>query len=162
MRKPMTKKKYIEGLELDLIEIYAYRQLQSEGFDFRYGYISNDKLQSEDAYFKMEQLDLEELYEYETELLYQINMYHIHRNIRLNRHARKAITQQKLKRQMGNGNWQVWFHDNGKFLVKSTGGAKVKRWVKKQSRKKIRKSKIDFPLKGNGFHKIFDYFWELD
>ena len=162
MIKSMTKKKYIEGLELDLIEIYAYRELQSQGFNFRYGYVPNNKIQSEDVYFKMEQLDLEELYEYSTDLEYQIDMYHRHKKIRLNRHARKAITQKKLKSHYSHYHGMCYWHDEKNIFVRDTGRKIRKRCIKKQARKKTRRRKNDFPLKGNGFHKIFDFWWELD
>jgi len=156
--------KCIKELELDLMDIKAYRQLQSDNFDFGNGIIINDSPVSEDVYFKMEQLDLENaLYcdSYIDDLEYIIDLYYKHKKIRLNRHARKAITQKKLKSHYSHYHGMCYWHDEKNIFVRDTGRKIRKRCIKKQARKKTRRRKNDFPLKGNGFRKIFDYWWEL-
>lgn len=39
--------------------------------------------------------------------------------------------------------------------------SKNKTYFKRMSNKKIRRSKFDLPQKGNGHHKLFDYWWTL-
>ena len=45
--------------------------------------------------------------------------------------------------------------------IKSCYWEQLRRTLKRQSRKKLRHTK-DLPLRGNGFHKCFDYWWLHD
>lgn len=45
--------------------------------------------------------------------------------------------------------------------IKGCYREQLQRTLKRQSRKKLRHTK-DLPLRGNGFHKCFDYWWLHD
>ena len=63
----MDKKKKLEELKLDLIEIKAYRDLQDEEFCFDgVNILKNDSNYSEDVYYKILEYNLKlEIEEYE-------------------------------------------------------------------------------------------------
>lgn len=51
--------------------------------------------------------------------------------------------------------------DNGNEYVKLVGRNNYKRFCKRMSRRKIRRSDIDFVGKGNLCNKYFDYWWNV-
>lgn len=54
-----------------------------------------------------------------------------------------------------------WYGDEIRYPKRYYRG-KRSSYLKKMSNRKIRRYKGDFSPKGNGFHKVFDFWWELD
>ena len=94
-----------EELKGDLAEVKAYRDLQSEPFDFGTGLITNDSKQSEDAYYEMQEQDLEEFIENIEAELQRVER---NKNRRLNRYARKQRAKRKKKRLADQGVYFVY------------------------------------------------------
>ena len=87
---------------------------------------------------------------------------------RPNKHKRNAIHKAKLwkliDKDYGDG-YHVWGNcrmDEEPRYPKRYYRGKRSPYLKKLSNKKIRRYKGDFSPKGNGFHKVFDFWWELD
>lgn len=153
-----TKEDYINQLE----EIEAYRSLDGEDFDFGTGLIINEmSLGSEDAYYEMDIWALEDVIEYWD---YPIHTKRKKRKKRENKYARNRKYKDKLWKDVEKDWTHVWM--NGKWYQEGTHPKRYYRgkrstYLKKQSNKKIRQYKGDFAPKGDGFHKVFDFWWEL-
>lgn len=153
-----------EELLLDLIEVRAYRELQSEPFDFGTGLIENDSKFSEDAYYKMEENEilekLRDLEEGKTKKNKQVNNKKI-------KNKRKYYLDKKAEKRMKKlheiGVYQVYEainEDTGEKYMDKFYLSGRKGFAKRQSNKKVRKSN-NFPLKGGGYRKVYDYWWEV-
>jgi hypothetical protein len=75
----------------------------------------------------------------------------------LNHYARKQIDKHKLNKLKICGWWMVGECDT--HLYRYYKGKRSK-YLKQISNKKVRRCN-DIPLKGNGFHKVYDYWYEL-
>lgn len=150
-----------EELKGDLAEVKAYRDLQSEPFDFGSGLITNDSKESEDAYYEMQEQDLEELLD---NIESEINEVERKNRKRLNRYARKQRAKRKKKRLADQGVYFVYEKEcretGNKYVTQFylTGSRKL---AKRETNRKIRNSKNDFSLKGGGYRKKFDYWWTV-
>lgn len=153
------KKILPEELILDIIEINAYRDLENETFIFGSIELKNDgeyKMGSEEVYYEMELQYLEEAL-----LALKENKFIVNRskNIRLNRYERKKITQKRLKK-IHSYTWWTTSYDENLDIYKRHYISGCKKYAKYCSRRKVRNS-FDFPLKGNGYRKCFDYWWTI-
>jgi hypothetical protein len=147
-------------LELDLLEIEAYRALESETFDFGEGEMRNDgeyNLGSEDAYYEMEIQNIKDaLLDLEYE---HPNKQETKNNNRLNRYHRKKVGKRKLKK-LTNYNWWSAYYDEDAGYYKRCYLSGRKGFAKRCSNKKVRKE-LKFPLRGSGYKKCFDYWWTV-
>lgn len=73
---------------------------------------------------------------------------------------RKKINKQKLKKSAYKGRAPIYYDENKNRYVKCNLSER-KKFIKKASSKKIR-TDFSFPLKGNGYRKVYDYWWILD
>lgn len=160
--------KEIEETELDLIEIRAYRTLQSAPFDFGAGIIYCDGIYgSEDAYYEMEEQELEDyLYGLIGEKRFNYNHSD---NIpkkklrkRLNKYLRKKITLQKYKKlskSLRHSWYGIYYSEEKQRYIRIyfSGSRKV---IRKESEKKVRRIN-DFKFKGSNFKKVYDFWYEL-
>lgn len=145
---------FYEGCTID--EIRAYRELESETFDFGEGKMKMEGWYgSEDAYYEM--CLPEECKNYKE--------YHHKRSIKkhkypLNRYAKKQITKNRLQYLKQYGSW--WTVSNAKGYLRRcyVDENHITKKLKRHSNKKVRKYK--YGLKnGNYYRKVFDYWWEL-
>lgn len=161
--------KSLKDLQLDLIEIQAYRENQ----DYKdkeyytvwwiYDVDQNEKDDptSEDEYFSIIEQSLREAIEYYDENNPSIIK---KRKLRLNKYERKKITKQKLNKLKGKCAYYVVGTTNDDRLYRcylskrSTGRTHM---YKRISNHKVRRNN-EFKLKGNGYRKVFDYWWEVD
>lgn len=160
--------KEIEETELDLIEIRAYRALQSAPFDFGTGIIYyDDTYGSEDAYYEMYEQELED---YLDGLIWKRRFNYNHPdNIpkkkfkkRLNKYLRKKITLQKyekLGKILRHGCYGVYYDKQKQRYTRIylSGRRKV---IRKESEKKVRKTN-NFKFNGSNFKKVHDFWYEL-
>ena len=151
--------KKIQEAKLDLIEIKAYRALQSSH-------------SSEDGYYEMEEQNiedyLEELLNIKEIMINNINnnINHCHKNKfkkRPNKYLRKKITLQKYKKLSKNlyKSWYAIYFNEDKQRYIRIYNSNCRQYAHKQSEKKIRKSNV-FKLKGSSFKKVYDFWWEVD
>ena len=151
--------KRIQEAKLDLIEVKAYRALQSSH-------------SSEDGYYEIEEQNIENYLE---ELLdtKEIMINNINNNIndydrnkfkkRPNKYFRKRITLQKYKKldyDTKNYWYAIYYNEDKQRYIRIYNGS-CRQYAHKQSEKKIRKSN-DFKLKGSNFKKVYDFWWEID
>lgn len=169
----MTKQSIVE-LEMDLIELEAYRTLQSEDFDFGTGLIKYKGIYgSEDAYYEMDQQDVEDVLE---DLNWMQNNYYLSeqddlevktnkRNINLHN---KRKYKKKLKCMADNYNGRYYyvilekeniFGQSYLLMNHSRYGPGCKKRVRKNSNKKIRQYKKGISNSG-GYRKVYDYTFE--
>lgn len=150
-------KELIEELLLDLEEFEAYRDLQGEAFDFGTGLITNDSKISEDAIYKNKIKELKEL------LSSNVAPKKQEKKCRLNKHAKlrkKKIKMTKLLDYCTSGA-VLRKDENGVRYVKKYYVSNRSKHAKKITNKIVRKSKNDFSLKGAGYKKKHDYWWEV-
>lgn len=147
-------------LELDLIELEAYRNLDNEVFDFGEGEIRNDGefgLGSEDVYYKIQISNIENiLMDLKEDCPYRKNNKN---KKRINKYYRKRIDKKKLEKLDKYSWWAVYFDDKKGFYKRYYLSGR-KKFIRKCSNKKVRKS-VGFSLKGAGYRKCYDFWWEL-
>lgn len=153
---------------LDIKELIAYRTLEGQDFDFGNGLIKNDlTFGTEEAYWQMEQQDLESIicdddgdkdgYVSKFDWLRKPKL----KIPKLYPYYRKKITRHKLIKLKDIARWiYVSYDEYKKYYSRRHGGQKVKRDLKQISRRKVRNRK-DFLLRGNGYKRVYDYWWEL-
>ena len=152
---------FYEGCTFD--EIRAYRDLESEIFDFGNGEMKIEGWYgSEDVYLKM---SLPEYY-YEPEYEEFIQTYSNHKRNKykckkhkLNRYAKKQIDKKKIQKLYSIGFWWT-IGKCDTHLYRCYKGSRSK-YLKRVSNKVVRKSKVRLSGKGNIYKKLFDYWWEL-
>ena len=162
--------KSLENLQLDLIEVQAYR-INQDYKDKEYYTVwwiydvdrnEKDDPTSEDEYFSIIEQNLKEAIEY-----YDINNpkpTKKRQKLRLSKYERKKITQQKLEKLKGICAYYVvgTTDDNRLYRCylskRKTGRTHM---YKRISNHKVRKNS-EFKLKGNSYRKVFDYWWEVD
>ena len=155
-----------EKLELDLQEIQAYRELDSAEFNFNGVILRNTgeyNLGSEDAYYEMDIEALEEALllhseDFQRKLKY-INKRNKKYKSRLNKYGRKKITQSKLKKLNQCTWWVTYYNENEGYYERCYVSGR-KRYAKYCSKRKVR-HRNDFALKGNGYRKVYDYWWDV-
>jgi hypothetical protein len=76
-----------------------------------------------------------------------------------NRYENKLYEKKKLKKLSNNVWWATW--DKGGYLKRSWFATNTRRHYKKYSNKKIRRYEGELPKKGNGCHRLFDYWWQI-
>ena len=151
--------KRIQEAKLDLIEVKAYRALQSSH-------------SSEDGYYEIEEQNIEdylgELLDKKDLIINNINnnTYNVHSNKykkRPNRYLRKKIILQKYKKLSKNlyKSWYAIYFSEKKQRYIRIYNSNCRQWASKCSEKKVRKSN-DFKLKGSNFKKVYDFWWEID
>lgn len=154
--------KRLEELRGDLIEIRAYRALQNESFDFGSGLIENNNNGSEDDYYKMQEEKIIKEIEKEKKKI-RNNKHKAKKTRRKNKHYLNKKAKERLKRLHKQGVYTVYKavnKDTGKeypYKFYLTGRRKM---AKRQTNKKVRK-RNDFSLKGAGYRKVHDYWWEV-
>jgi len=149
-----------EDYEILQQEIEAYRTL--DGLSFQFGnelIINNGEFGygSEDGYLGMDAQNLCELLEYWDEDN-PVKKKKNKNNKRLNKYERKKLTQQKYKKlsQLKRW-WTVYYNEDEDRYIKIYYSGRRK-YAKYYSNKKVRNTN-DFPLRGNGYRKVFDYWW---
>jgi hypothetical protein len=155
-----TKEDYINLLN----EINAYRELDGQDFDFGTGLIINEmSFGSEDAYYEMDIWSIESLIEYWD---YEFPKKNRKKKKRENKYARNRKHKNNLWKMIDDDwmpiwNCGKWFEEETRYPKRYYRG-KRSAYLKKQSNKKIRQYKGGFEPKGNKFHRVFDFWWELD
>lgn len=148
-----------EDYEILQQEIEAYRALDGLSFKFGDELIVNDGeygYGSEDDYLKIDAQNINE----------KLNYWHEDNPIqkvknnnkqRLNKYERKKIDQQKLKR-LSKLSWYTVYYkeDENRYIKIYYSGAR--KYAKYCSNRKVRNSN-NFPLRGGGYRKVFDYWW---
>lgn len=145
--------KQLEEYILDLEEIKAYRALEGVSFDFGTGLIENDlSYGTEEAIWEMEQQDLEEI----------INKWDGQKfnpkkkKYKINYYDRKQIDRIKL-RKLATHVYTIYY-DNKEGRYKRFYISGCRKYAKWCTNRAIR-HRNDFPLKGSGYRKAFDYTW---
>jgi hypothetical protein len=151
-----TKKDY----EILQQEIEAYRTLDGQSFKFGNELIVNDDeygYGSEDGYLGIDAQNLREKLDYwhEDKIIKKVKN---NNKQRLNKYERKKIDQQRLKR-LSNHWWTVYYKEDENRYIKIYYSGRRK-YAKYCSNRKVRNSN-DFPLRGNGYRKVFDYWWTI-
>lgn len=152
--------KSLEDLQLDLIEIQAYRENQdykdkdyyTDWWIYDIDQNEKDDNTSEDAYFRMAQQNLEEAIEY-----YDENNPPIKRKYkpRLNKYERKLYGNYKIKRVR-----ERWDYNRKWWKIYNSG--KIVKFYKHYANQKVRTTDKEFKLVGRNYRKIFDYWWTID
>lgn len=149
----------------DLVEVKAYRDLQSEPFDFGTGLITNDCKQSEDAYYEMIEQDLECWLENYLEPTLEPSLgMEKDLKIRDNRYARKCIEKKILKDLQSKNVYQIYEktdEETGNKYLKISYCSRRKRNAKKMTNRKLRQSRQAVSLRNGEYRKVFDYWWEV-
>lgn len=102
--------------------------------------------------------ELEDMIKYwDYEHHFDNNIIHINNN-KLNKYKRKRITQKKIKKINNILWWASSFEKEGYYKRYYYSGRK--KYAKHCSNKIIRHTS-DFPLKGGGYKKAFDYWWNI-
>lgn len=143
--------------ECTLEEVIAYRELESEYFDFGEGLMSPlSGKQSEDAYYEM-RIQWEEELQLEQKYYYINHESKSKRKTRLNQYARKKICKTKLDKLYNEGGWwTVW--DKGTYKIRHYISPRAKHY-KKYSNKKVRKTKN---IGNHGKYRgVYDFWWEV-
>lgn len=152
-----TKDDYINLLS----EISSYKILDGKNFDFGTGIIINDmSFGSEDAYYEMCIQELEGIIDN-----WDCNKKNIKKaKKRPNRHARKRKQIEKLKKLRTESGYYPVYSNYYCYYAYPKRWYRGKRsaYLKKQSNKKIRNYKGSFEPKSNKFHRVFDFWWELE
>lgn len=157
-------KRELNKLYIDLKEVRAYRNLQSKGFDFGTGLITNDSNESEDAYYEMEEQDILDCIENIQYIMREYNEEIINKKSRrYNRYNRKRIREKKLRDLEEKGAYATTTKESeeGKEYLTRFYLSGRKTFAKKQSNKVIRKSRNNFSLYGGGYRKKYDYWWTV-
>lgn len=85
---------------------------------------------------------------------------------RQNKYARNRKHKDEMLKKIDNDWYPVWnsgsvYSDDGDRFPKRYYRGKRSKLLKIQSNRKIRRYKGSFQKKGSGFHKVFDFWWEL-
>lgn len=151
----------LEELKGDLVEVRAYRALQNEPFDFGTGVIKNNSNNSEDAYYKMQEQEIiEEINRVEAVEFEKEKRRYLKKE---NRYYSDKKAKNRLKKLHEQGVYSVYKaknKDNGKEYLYKFYLSGRKKMAKKQTNKKVR-NRNNFPLKGAGYRKVYDYWWEV-
>lgn len=147
----------ITELKDDLADIQAYRDLQNTPFDFGTGLITNDNKESEDAYYEIEEQNLECFIDNIVSDRKKIKLCNHNRS---NGYFRKQKAKKRLEKLAKQGVYFVYEAENkesGKKYFKKFYLSGCRRYAKRETNRKVRQSKNDFKLKGCGYRKKFDY-----
>jgi len=149
-------------LELDLVEIEAYRELDGQIFTFGGYEMRNDgefNLGSEDVYYKMDAQGLKDAIldlEYEKKIIFY-NRQDKTKQIKINKHQLKNKHKNKLKNLNKYTWWTTYYHEDldyyERFYLSGRKG------FAKLISKRIVRHRYDFALKGNGYRRCFDYWY---
>lgn len=151
-RDMKTKQDYVDILN----EINAYRELDGQDFDFGTGVIINEMcLGSEDAYYGMDIRLLEDIIEYWNNYSKPKPKTKKRKNNYINNRKHKNKLQ-----SMVNNHWFPVYNCEEKYAKRFYRGGGSP-FLKKMSNRKIRRYKGDFEPKGNKFHRVYDFWWEL-
>jgi len=153
----------------DLEEVRAYRDLQSEHFDFGKGLITNDCEESEDAYYEMREQDLELLLgdylkPWYGDLEPQHENLRVSRKVRDNKYIRKGIRKKILRDLQSKNVYQVYEKEDketGNRYLKMVYYCGRRKLAKKMTNKIIRQSKQSINLQNGEYRKVYNYFWEV-
>jgi hypothetical protein len=150
-------------------DIQAYRTLAGQAFDFGTGLITDDSTESEDAYWEERQWTIENAllkYEpyYDTDILYwykKVFPYSRENYIfkqRRRKYKTTYIDRVKFKRLIKkNAYFYIYYEKNNRY--KRFYLSDYRKFAKYCTNKKIRHNN-DFPLKGGGYKRSFDY-WNI-
>jgi len=139
-----------------LKEIEAYRSLEGSPFNFGNGLINNElSYGTEEAYWKYDSRTLEDLIEYWDWNKYKRKV----KNNRLNHYARKIINKRKLIKLSKTSSWNIYYDEKENRYIRCYYSGR-KGYAKWRSKRVVRK-RNDFPLKGSGYRKCFDYWYTV-
>ena len=148
-----TKQDAIDTLE----EIRAYQNLEGLSFDFGNGLIQNDlSYGTEYVYWKMDAQVLEDIIEdWEYDYKSQSN----NSRQRPNKHYRKIIGIRKLKKLLKSSCYTVYYNEKENRYVRwyLSGRKGFAKWC---SDRAVR-NRNDFPLRGAGYKRCYDYWWQV-
>ena len=148
--KKEKREEILDALYTELAEIQAYRQLQDTAFNFGGIDIIPNNTHSEDAYYKAREASiLSAIAHYESSTIPQ--------RIRTTKRykPRHYHTQRKWRKLLNNNILGVYLHNGRIIKVYET---RRKADAKHYTNRIVRRSPSDFPLKGGGYRKKFDYF----
>lgn len=140
-------------------EVNAYRELESETFDFGTGEMRMEGLLgSEDAYYEMDLQELEERRQ-EKEQEYYNRPLTIENNIkRVNKlYKRKEIDQKKLRDL---SKITFWFVEDKGDYCKKHYYSRARKVLRNLSNKRVRSYKGEIS-NGSHYKKIYDFYWNL-
>lgn len=143
-----TLQEYID----DWNDLEAYRNLQKQPFDFGTGLITDDSIQSEDGFWKMEQWNIESAIEDLISNSTKIKYF----KSKLNHYNKKQITKIKLIKLFKIGGWYSisYDEDTGRYIRYYYSG---RRGFAKWCSDRAVRNRNDFSLKGGGYKKVYDY-----
>ena len=150
--------KSLENLQLDLIEVQAYRSLQDDEFEYWCFGIEDlynnpkELIGSEDEYFSIIEQSLREAIEYYDENNSPIKK---KRKPRLNKYERKLYGNYKIKKAR-----ELWDYNKKWWKIYNSG--KIIKFYKHYANQKVRTTDKEFKLVGRNYRKIFDYWWTID
>jgi len=145
----------------DLIEIRAYKSLQNEPFDFGNGIIENSN-KSDDTYYEKQEKEIKDK-------LNQIEKKQEDKKIikkQKKEYSRYYLNKREKNRLKNLNNQGVYLiyeienKDTGKKYIRRYYISRAKKIAKRRANKMVRKEN-DFPLKGNGYKKVYDLWWEI-
>ena len=144
-----NKAHILDALYTELAEVQAYRQLQDTTFNFGGIDIIPNTTHSEDAYYRaLEASILDAIANYNS----ASKPSKVHR---VKHYNRNYHTQRKWKKLLDNNILGVYCHNSRIIKVYET---RRKADAKRYTNRIVRRSPSDFPLKGGGYRKKFDYF----
>lgn len=138
----------------DWDELETYRTLSGRSFDFGNGLINDDSTQSEDTYWKMMQWDIERAID-------NLQYYKVSRKKKhkLNHYKRKQVDKNKLIKLSKTSSWNIYYNEEENRYIRCyySGRKGFAKWC---SDRAVRNSN-NFPLKGAGYRKVFDYWYSI-
>ena len=152
--------KQLQEYILDWIELDAYRSLEGVPFDFGTGLIENElSYGTEEAIWEMEQQQLEEIIDFwEVEKTWSrwLKSKNRKKKHKLNHYKKNHIDKIKLKK-LYDYVYTVYFNEAEQRYKRFylSGCRKYAKWC---TNRKVRNAD-DFPLKGGGYRKTFNYWW---
>lgn len=148
----ITKQDYIDQLN----EIEAYRSLEGQPFDFGTGLIQNDlSYGTEEVYWEMDVQDLEESilwWDYSRPKNYK-------KKPKRRKYKTKDIDKSKIEKLSKQAWYIAYYYEKENRYIRCYYSGR-KRYAKWCSDRAVRNSN-DFPLKGGGYRKVYDYWWTV-
>ena len=149
--KKEKREDILDALYTELAEIQAYRQLQDTTFNFGGIDIIPNNTHSEDAYYKAREASVLSAISHYT----SSNGSPHTRTTKRRHHNRNHYTQRKWRKLLNNNILGVYHHNGRIIKVYET---RRRADAKYYTNRIVRRSPSDFPLKGGGYRKKFDYF----
>ena len=148
-----------EDYEMLLQEVKAYRQLYGQTFGFCEELDIENVSNPEYELLKRDEEILEEMlknWDSSKSLVKKQNKYQKTKKLK---HQNKTLEQAKLKKIANMAWWPVYYNEESERYIRCYYSRKRK-YAKICSNKIVRKAQ-EFSLKGAGYRKLFDYWWEI-